>query len=84
MDMEEQRKHTEAGVRYIYSDESMVNFGKTRCSMAFAVIGEQQLFIQGTTKGFASSVKAELMGLIAVIIATPQDQDICIRLNNQR
>ncbi|KAK3804690.1 MAG: hypothetical protein JOS17DRAFT_808760 [Linnemannia elongata] len=37
----------------------------------------------GKTKGFASPVKAELMGLIAGIIATPQDQDVCIRLDNQ-
>jgi hypothetical protein len=83
MSMEEQRKYTQAGVRYTYSDGSMVNFGKARCSMAFAVVGEQQPVIQGTTKGFASSVKSELMGLIAGIIATPQDQDVCIRLDNQ-
>ncbi|OAQ22724.1 hypothetical protein K457DRAFT_1911505 [Linnemannia elongata AG-77] len=51
--------------------------------MAFAVVGEQQPVIQGTVKGFASSVKAELMGLITGIIATSQDQDVCIRLDNQ-
>ncbi|KAF9080091.1 hypothetical protein BGX23_002653, partial [Mortierella sp. AD031] len=81
--IEEQRKHTQPGVRYIYSDGSVVNLGKARCSMAFAVVGEQQPVIQGTAKGFASSVKAELMGLIAGIIATPQGQDVCIRLDNQ-
>ncbi|OAQ28675.1 hypothetical protein K457DRAFT_1832896 [Linnemannia elongata AG-77] len=73
--MEEQRKHTQPGVRYIYSDGSMA-----RCSMAFAV----QPVIKGTVKGFASSIKPELMELIAGIIATPQDQDVCIRLDNQK
>jgi ribonuclease HI len=82
--MEEQRKQTQPGVRHIYSDGSVVDLGKARCAMAFAVVGEQQPVIQGTTKGFASSVKAELMGLIAGIIATPQDQDVCIRLDNQK
>ncbi|OAQ35387.1 hypothetical protein K457DRAFT_13307 [Linnemannia elongata AG-77] len=52
--------------------------------MAFAVVGEQQPVIQGTVKGFASSIKPELMGLIAGILATPQDQDVCIRLDNQK
>ena len=81
--LEEQRKHTQSGVQHIYSNGSMVNIGQARCAMAFAVVGEHQPVIQGTTKGFASSVKAELMGLIAGIIATPQDQYVCIRLDNQ-
>ncbi|KAK3836656.1 MAG: hypothetical protein JOS17DRAFT_734820 [Linnemannia elongata] len=81
--LEDQRKHTQPGVRHIYSDGSMVSLGQASCAMAFAVVREHQPVIQGKTKGFASSVKAELMGLIAVIIATPQDQDVCIRLDNQ-
>src|SRR5690349_8209476 len=52
--MEEQRKHTQPGVRCIYSNGSMVNLGKARCSMAFVVV-EQQPVIQGTVKRFASS-----------------------------
>ncbi|KAG9073390.1 hypothetical protein KI688_001185 [Linnemannia hyalina] len=44
---------------------------------------EEQMVVKGTTGEFASSAKAELMGLIAGIIATPQDQDLCIRLDNQ-
>ena len=57
--MEERRKHTQPGVWHIYSDGSVVNLGRARRAMAFAVVGEQQPAIQGTTKGFASSVKAE-------------------------
>ena len=60
-----------------------MNMGKAECAMAFAVVGQEQATVQGTTKGFASSVKAELMGLIAGIIATPLEQDVCIHLDNQ-
>ncbi|KAF9147181.1 hypothetical protein BG015_011218, partial [Linnemannia schmuckeri] len=81
--IEGSRKETRPGVRHIYSNGSMVHKGKKECAMAFAVVGEEQEVVQGTTKGFASSVKAELMGLIAGIIATPEDQDLCIRLDNQ-
>lgn len=38
---------------------------------------------RGPPKGFTSFAKAELMGLTAGIIATPQKQDLCIRLDNQ-
>jgi ribonuclease HI len=77
------RKELSTGVRHIYSDGSLVRMGKPQCGMAFAVVGEEQPVVQGTTKGFASSVKAEMMGLIAGIIATPPEQDVCIRLDNQ-
>ena len=38
--------------------------------MAIAVVRGEQMVVQGTTGGFASSTKAELMGLIAKIITT--------------
>jgi len=81
--IESSRTEATLGVRHIYSDGSMVDKGTRKCSMAFAVVGEEQATVQGTTKGFASSAKAELMGLIAGIIATPKEQDLCIRLDNQ-
>ena len=81
--IENGRKESRPGLRHIYSDGSMVDKGKESCAMAFAVVGEEQTVVQGTTRGFASLAKAELMGLIAGIIATPQDQDLCIRLDNQ-
>ena len=81
--IENSRQHTRPGVRHIYSDGSVVHMGKAQCTMAFAIAGESQPVIQGTTKGFASSVKAEMMRMIAGILAAPPDQDICIRLDNQ-
>ena len=71
-------------MRHIYSDGSLVHMGKAKCAMAFAVVGEAQKTIQGTTKGFASSAKAEIIGMIAGLIATPPEQDICIYMDNKR
>lgn len=50
--------------------------GIEACSMAFAVVGKEYSTIGGKVTGFASSAKAELMGLTA-------DQNIYIRLDNQ-
>ncbi|KAG0348896.1 hypothetical protein BGZ54_004513, partial [Gamsiella multidivaricata] len=39
--------------------------------------------MQGRTDGYASSVKAELMGLLAAILSAPPDQNIIVELDNQ-
>ena len=46
--------------------------------MAFVVVGKEYHTIGGKVTGFASLEKAELMGLTAVIIAVPNDQNIHI------
>ncbi len=70
-------------VRHLYSDGSLMNAGKPECSMSFGVVGEQQQPIRAKTTGFASSTKAELMGLIAAITAVAPDQDLVVHLDNE-
>lgn len=72
--IESSRKEPSTGVRQIYSDGSLVLMGKPQSGMAFTVVGEEQPVVHGITKGFASSVKAEMVGLIAGIIATPSSR----------
>ncbi|KAF9973060.1 hypothetical protein BGZ75_001281 [Mortierella antarctica] len=72
-----------AEVRHLYSDGSLMNAGKKECSMSFGVVGEQQQPIRAKTTGFASSTKAELMGLIAAILAVAPDQDLIVHLDNK-
>ncbi|KAF9943451.1 hypothetical protein BGZ70_005953, partial [Mortierella alpina] len=70
-------------VRHLYSDGSLMNAGTAECSMSFGVVGEQQQAIRAKTTGFASSTKAELMGLIAAILAVVPDQDVIVHLDNK-
>ncbi|CAO3569184.1 unnamed protein product [Mortierella alpina] len=70
-------------VRHLYSDGSLMNAGTTECSMSFGVVGEQQQALRAKTTGFASSTKAELMGLIAAILAVAPDQDVILHLDNK-
>ncbi|KAI1284283.1 hypothetical protein EDD11_001239 [Mortierella claussenii] len=51
--------------------------------MAFGVVGEGHPTVQGRVRGFASSVKPELTGLMAAITSAPQDVDAHIRLDNE-
>ncbi|KAF8944536.1 hypothetical protein BGZ46_006231, partial [Entomortierella lignicola] len=54
--------------------------------MAFGVVDLSQPItrtVHGRTDGYASSAKAELMGLLAAIISAPLDQDVRIELDNQ-
>ncbi|KAG0373176.1 hypothetical protein BGX24_012038, partial [Mortierella sp. AD032] len=72
--------------RIIYSDGSLLHTGTDDVSQAFGVVDLTQdttLTVQGRTDGYASSAKAELMGLIAAVLAAPPDQDIVVRLDNE-
>jgi ribonuclease HI len=72
--------------RILYSDGSLLHSGTEDVAMGFSVVDPQQdihLPIKGRTDGHASSTKAELMGLIAAVVATPDEQDIVVRLDNQ-
>jgi ribonuclease HI len=72
--------------RILFSDGSLLNTGKEDVSQAFGVVDLSQdipLTVQGRTDGHASSAKAELMGLLAAVLAAPPEQDIIIKLDNQ-
>ncbi|KAG0249321.1 hypothetical protein BGZ95_007588, partial [Linnemannia exigua] len=72
--------------RILYSDGSLLHSGMEDVSQAFAVVDltqEPTLTVQGRSDGYASSAKAELMGLLAAVLAAPPDQDIVIRLDNE-
>ncbi|KAG0363030.1 hypothetical protein BGX24_004997, partial [Mortierella sp. AD032] len=67
--------------RIIYSDGSLVHSGTEDIAMAFGVVDLRQdnpLSVKGRTDGHASSAKAELMGLLAAVVAVPPDQDITV------
>lgn len=72
--------------RVVYSDGSVVRAGTADCAMAFGVVEmhtDTNTSIPGRTDGHASSGKAELMGLLATIVAMPPEQDILVRLDNK-
>ena len=72
--------------RTISSDGSMDKADSHDIAMAFGVVDLSQntpISVSGRTDGYASSTKAELMGLLAAIIAAPPAQDIKIELHNQ-
>ncbi|KAF9573021.1 hypothetical protein EC968_009150, partial [Mortierella alpina] len=73
-------------VRIISSDGSLIKDGTENVAMAFGVVDLSQAEIykaQGRTDGYASSTKAELMGLIAAVLAAPPEQDIVVELDNK-
>ncbi|KAH7047728.1 hypothetical protein BKA57DRAFT_493123 [Linnemannia elongata] len=60
--------------------------GYEKVAKGFGVVDLQQdthFPIKGRTDGHASSTKVELMGLIAAVVAAPDEQDIVVRLDNQ-
>ncbi|KAG9067757.1 hypothetical protein KI688_011344 [Linnemannia hyalina] len=52
-------------------------------AIAFAVVGEEQTVVKGDHPGIRIIDESGTNGLITGIIATPQDQDLCMRLDNQ-
>ncbi|KAG0302464.1 hypothetical protein BGZ97_002339, partial [Linnemannia gamsii] len=76
-----------ASPRILYSDGSLINPGTEEVSQAFGVVDLAQdtpLMVKGCTDGYASSAKAELMGLLAAVLAAPPEQDIIVKLDNQK
>ncbi|KAF9111740.1 hypothetical protein BGX30_007494, partial [Mortierella sp. GBA39] len=72
--------------RILFSDGSLLHSGTADIAMAFGVVDltlDTPLTVKGRTTGHASSAKAELMGLLAAVVAAPPEQDILIRLDNQ-
>ncbi|KAF9943899.1 hypothetical protein BGZ70_005302, partial [Mortierella alpina] len=72
--------------RTLSSDGSLIKSGTADVAMAFGVADLSQpvlLTVQGRTDGYASSAKAELMGLLAAILSAPPDQDILVELDNE-
>ncbi|KAF9353894.1 hypothetical protein BGX26_008343, partial [Mortierella sp. AD094] len=73
-------------LRAISSDSSLVNTDTAEVATAFGVVDFSQPItrtVHGRTDGYASSAKAELMGLLAAIISAPSDQDVRIELDSQ-
>jgi ribonuclease HI len=73
-------------IRIISSDGSLINADSDAISMAFGVVDQSDgtvRSISGKVEGYASSTKAELLGLLAAIIATPSNQNIKVELDNQ-
>jgi ribonuclease HI len=72
--------------RVLYSDGSMVQAGTPECAMAIGVVdfstGTTHT-VSGRTHGHASSLKAELTGLLVTVVAMPPAQDNLIRIDNQ-
>jgi ribonuclease HI len=72
--------------RVISTDGSLIKSGQNTVAMAFGVGDRSQpdvRTVQGRTNGYASSAKAELMGLFAAVMSAPAEQDIEIQLDNQ-
>ena len=72
--------------RVIYTDGSLLHSGIEEVVMAFSIIDPQQdthLSVQERTDEYVFSAKTELMGLIAAIVATPDEQNIMVHLDNQ-
>ncbi|KAF9540862.1 hypothetical protein EC957_003668 [Mortierella hygrophila] len=70
----------------LHSGGSLLDSGTPEVSQAYGVVDLTQdnpLTVQGRTDGHASSAKAELMGLLAVILSAPPEQDIVVELDNQ-
>ncbi|KAF9193253.1 hypothetical protein BGZ50_007651, partial [Haplosporangium sp. Z 11] len=66
--------------------QPMINAATVDVAMAFGVVDlsqPEQHTVKGRTDGFASSTKAELMGLLAAILSAPPGQDIIVELDNQ-
>ncbi|KAF9403898.1 hypothetical protein BGZ76_007172, partial [Entomortierella beljakovae] len=73
-------------IRTISSDGSMINADSDNIVMAFGVVDNTNSItrsVGGRTGGYASSTKAELMGLLAAIVAAPPEQNILVELDNQ-
>ncbi|GJJ69416.1 hypothetical protein EMPS_01762 [Entomortierella parvispora] len=72
-----------------YSDGSLKDHGLTTISMAFGVVIKRpgtvryRTVISGKVLGFASSTKAELVGLLATILACPRDTQATVFIDNQ-
>ncbi|KAF8943949.1 hypothetical protein BGZ46_006378, partial [Entomortierella lignicola] len=71
----------------LYSDGSLINMGTDDISMAFGVIAQAEdgslgTAISGRVAGFASSTKAELVGLLAAILVSPRDKPTRINIDN--
>ncbi|KAI1293971.1 hypothetical protein EDD11_008296 [Mortierella claussenii] len=71
--------------RVVYSDGSVIAASMDDSAMAFGVVDTSQATgatLQGRADGYASLTKAELMGLIAAVIAQRKEQDLLIHLDN--
>lgn len=71
----------------LYSDGSLIKVGTPEVGMAFGVVreldgGRCATLVSGRVGGFASSTKAELVGLLAAILVSPRDVDVDIRIDN--
>ena len=72
-----------------YSDGSLTDYGDTTVSMAFGVVikkpGEDRYsnVASGKVLGFASSTKAELVGLLATILVCPRDTKATVYIDNK-
>ncbi|KAF9180242.1 hypothetical protein BGZ51_006329, partial [Haplosporangium sp. Z 767] len=85
-DIEARRLARTDGEIELYSDGSLVDMGTEQISMAFGVVlkdGDRYRdVISGRTGGFASSTKAELIGLLAAIMVSPREQEVTVRIDN--
>ncbi|KAF9345942.1 hypothetical protein BGX26_002586, partial [Mortierella sp. AD094] len=72
----------------IYTDDSLVNMGTKDISMAFSAVRKNEptkrrRAVAGRVMGYASSTKAELMGLLAAIQSVAPSQDVHIQLDSK-
>ncbi|KAG0011457.1 hypothetical protein BGZ81_002179, partial [Podila clonocystis] len=71
----------------LYSDGSLIEAGTEKSSMAFGVIIDNgnnnfTTLISGGVAGFASSTKAELVGLLAAVLSSPRNARVTIYIDN--
>ncbi|KAG0084453.1 hypothetical protein BGZ92_009851, partial [Podila epicladia] len=71
----------------LYSDGSLIEKGTEKISMAFGVVidnGNNKFapMISGGVAGFASSTKAELVGLLAAVLSSPRNTTVKIYIDN--
>lgn len=71
----------------LYSDGSLKHMGNEKVSMSFASVYKcvddtYQIAVRGRTTGFASSTKAELVGLFASVLCCPEGKDVIIYIDN--
>ena len=72
---------------HFYSDGSVKNHGTEDISLSFGSVfqcvdGSYQRAVTGTTSDYASSTKAELVGLLATVLCCPRDRNAIIHIDN--
>ncbi|KAK5829048.1 ribonuclease H-like domain-containing protein [Linnemannia elongata] len=76
------------GMHHLFSDGSLQYFRNINIRMSFAVAfkgakGKYDVAVTGTADGYATSTRAEIVGILATILCCPRDQPATIYTDDQ-